>query len=304
MFNGSTLVCSSLANAIPRVLELVMMRGRPVYVRGELNREVLAADVAITDPRDRLPIVPGRRPITAFCVVEFMWYCAQRVDLEPLKAYAPNISFFYGGMDFVTGSDYGRQIFGNRRGGSQWDKIVTLLQHDPGSKRAFISIYNADEVSTLLPTNPDVSCTVGFQILVRDGQLHWVTNMRANDAYRGFVSDTFSFTMFQELLASTLGIPIGQYLHRPSSLHTFPEDEPAMQQILSACQQDRTDEQFLPRMPPLHHKQFWQNLANFWAVHDNCRLIGNWAALSSLRDFDDDWWRWVANVLLEFHESQ
>jgi thymidylate synthase len=304
MFDGGTLVCSSLANAIPRVLELVMMKGQPVYVRGELNHEVLAADVAITDPRNRLPIVPGRRQITAFCIIEFIWYCAQRADLDPLKACAPNISFFYGGIGSVTGSNYGRQIFGRRSGGSQWDKLVTLLRHDPGSKRAFISIYDACQVSTLLPDNSDVSCTVGFQILVRNGQLHWVTSMRANDAYRGFVSDTFSFTMFQELLASTLEMPIGQYLHRPNSLHTFPEDEPAIRSVLSACQQDQTYEQLLPRMPPLRHNQFWRNLADFWTLHDNCRLTGDWAALSSLREFDDDWWRWVASVLIEFHDSQ
>lgn len=304
MFDSGTMICSSLADAIPRVLELVTVRGRPAYVRGELNLEVLAADVAITNPSDRLPIVPGRRPITAFCVVEFMWYCAQRTDLAPLKAYAPNISFFYGGMSFVTGSDYGRQIFGNRIGGSQWDKLVTLLQHDPGSKRAYISIYNPDEISTLLPTNPDISCTIGFQALVRDGQLHWITNMRANDAYRGFVSDTFSFTMFQELLASTLGIPIGQYLHRPNSLHTFPEDESAIQRVLAAWQQDRTEERFPPRMPPLRHDRFWQYLADFWTLHDESRLTGDWAALSSIREFDDDWWRWVALVLLDFHSAR
>lgn len=303
MFDGGTLTCSSLADAIPRVLELVTARGRPAYVRGELNREVLAADVAITNPRDRLPIVPGRRPITAFCVVEFIWYCAQRTDLDPLKAYAPNISFFYGGLDFVTGSDYGRQIFGNKNGVSQWEKIVTLLQHDPGSKRAYISIYNAAEVSTLLPTNPDISCTTGFQILVRDGRLNWVTNMRANDAYRGFVSDTFSFTMFQELLSSTLDIPIGQYLHRPNSLHTFPEDEAAIQRILAAWQKNGKEKRFAPCMPPLRHKLFWQHLSDFWTLHDNSRLTGNWTALSSLRDFDDEWWHWVADVLLDFHSA-
>jgi hypothetical protein len=34
---------------------------------------VLGADIALTDPTDRLPLVPGRRPITAFCVTDFLW---------------------------------------------------------------------------------------------------------------------------------------------------------------------------------------------------------------------------------------
>ncbi|MFF8478731.1 hypothetical protein [Streptomyces sp. NPDC015414] len=32
----------------------------------------------ITDPTNRVPAVPGRRSISAFCVAEFLWYCAQR----------------------------------------------------------------------------------------------------------------------------------------------------------------------------------------------------------------------------------
>jgi thymidylate synthase len=301
IFRHAALTCRSLSEAIPRVLDLVVQQGKVAYVRGEPNLEVLGADIAIVDPTDRLPIVPGRRRITTFCLVEFIWYCAQRTDLEPLEVYAPNISSFYGGMRSVTGSDYGRQLFNNESGTSQWDKIIALLRHDPGSKRAFMSIFDPDKSPTLLPSNLDVSCTTGFQVLIREGRLHWITTMRANDAYRGFVSDTFSFTLLQELLASTLGVPVGNYLHRPSSLHTFSENEAAIQKVLAA----RDPCALLPaiRMPAIRHDQFWEHLPQFWAEHDRSRLADDWSLLAPIRDVGDPWWQWVGNLLDNYHYS-
>src|SRR5438552_4044242 len=108
MFENDKLICRSLADAVPRVLAMVRERGRPAYVRGELNWELLGADIIITDPTDRLPVVAGRRSITAFCVAEFLWYCAQQSDLNLLETYAPNIKSFYSGQRFAAGSNYGR----------------------------------------------------------------------------------------------------------------------------------------------------------------------------------------------------
>lgn len=301
MFDNGRLVCSNLADAIPRVLAIVRDQGRAVWVRGEWNHEVLAPDIVITDPTDRLPVVPGRRSIAAFCTVEFLWYCAQRTDLASLEPYAPKIRSYYGGDRFVTGSDYGRQVFGHKLNGSQWEKVITLLRKDPGSKRAFMGLYDPDEVPTLLPENHDLSCTTGFQALVRDEKLHWITNMRANDAYRGFVSDTFSFTLLQELLGATLGITVGQYLHRPASLHTFPEDELAINRILRTWTSNRSTGFTVPRMPAIRTNHFWPYLSDFWSVHESSRLSNDWRALRTLYDFSNDWWSWVTTLLLRFH---
>ncbi|MEU9247458.1 thymidylate synthase [Streptomyces sp. NPDC048385] len=301
IFGDATLTCRSLSEAIPRVLDYVVRHGRPAYVRGELNLEVLGVDIAILDPADRLPIVPGRREISAFCLVEFLWYAAKRTDLEPLEVYAPNISSFYGGMRSVTGSDYGGQLFGGDPGSSQWDMVIALLRHDPGSKRAFMALFDRTRSATLMPSNLDVSCTTGFQAIIREGQLHWVTSMRANDAYRGFVSDTFSFTMFHELLASALEIQIGHYLHRPTSLHTFPEDEAAIRKILAGCTCPVPTT--TSRMPPIRHRSFWEHLPAFWAAHDCARLAGDFSLLTPAGEIDDPWWQWTIDLLSRHHDS-
>jgi len=304
VFDNATLVCESLAEAIPRVLDLVARQGRIAIVRDEVNREVLGADIAITDPTNRVPAVDGRNPPTAFCIVEFLWYCSQRTDLNPLEVYAPNISSYYWGERDVSGSAYGRQIFEMKTRASQWDNIIQLLTVDPGSKRAFMGVYNAETVDALTPDNHDVACTTGFQVLVRDGALHWVTSMRANDAYRGFVSDVFSFTMLHELLASTIGIPVGHYLHRPTSLHTFPEDEPSIQRVVTAWRDADQRIQPPPRTPLLRHETFWQHLPDFWSLHDRAQRDQDWTHLAELKAYDDSWWEWVGEVLDAFHMTR
>jgi thymidylate synthase len=296
-FDHRPLVCRGLADAIPRVLRLIRDEGQVVEVRGEPNREVLGVDIIIGDPTDRLPIVAGRRVVTAFCVVEFLWYAAVRNDLQSLEPYAPRIRSYYGGDDVVTGSNYGRAIFGARNGTrSQWENVVELLRFDTGSKRGFLGVFDACDTPTLLPSNHDVACTCGIQILIRGGELHWVTSMRANDGFRGFVSDTFSFTMMHELLANTLGIPLGQYVHRPTSLHTFPEDEASIDSILGAVVEAEVRE----RMPRVNPDHFWSGLYHFWAAHDRSLRAGDWRALANL-EFDDEWWSWTVATILEFH---
>ena len=140
---------------------------------------------------------------------------------------------------------------------------------------------------------------------MREDRLHWITNMRANDAYRGFVSDIFSFTMFHELLADTVGIPLGHYVHRPASLHTFPEDQPSIKKIIEAWATDgeSNPESSCDRMPRLRHKSFCAHLDGVWLLHDDCLASGEWTRLSTMNDFDDDWWRWAGGVLQSFHQG-
>jgi len=47
--------------------------------------------------------------------------------------------------------------------------------------------------------------------LIRNKQLHMLTNMRSNDAFWGLPHNIFSFTMIQEILARTLSVELGTY---------------------------------------------------------------------------------------------
>ena len=104
----------------------------------------------------------------------------------------------------LQGTAYGPRIFNYPRVDlDQWARIRTVLREDPDSKRAGIQIF--DPIELRESNNIDVACTLALQFLIRDGALCTVGFMRANDAFRGMVSDIFSFTMLQELMARQLG---------------------------------------------------------------------------------------------------
>lgn len=96
----------------------------------------------------------------------------------------------------LTGTAYGPKIFSygyNKI--NQWNRIIKLFKEDPDTKRGFIEIFDANEDLSL--KNIDVSCTIGFQFFIREHKLYMTTFMRANDAYRGIISDVFPLLLFK-----------------------------------------------------------------------------------------------------------
>lgn len=68
------------------------------------------------------------------------------------------------------------------------------------------------------PADPDVACTIGLQLLLRNVALHMSAYMRGNDACIGLLGDPFSFTFLQELAARMLGVDVGTYSHHVGSM--------------------------------------------------------------------------------------
>jgi thymidylate synthase len=207
--------------------------GSPRYQnapRGFPSREHIGVQYRIQDATQRVALVPARRLNIVFNFAEALWYAAGRHDLEFIAHYAPGIRKYSADGVGLTGTAYGRAIFGSSGRRDQWQAVVGQLRDDPDSKRAVLQIFRCEELA--VPDNPDVSCTLGLQFLLRSGALHAVGFMRANDAYRGMSSDVFSFTFLQELLAHELGVRVGQYTHSVGSLHTYDSDMRRIGEVL------------------------------------------------------------------------
>lgn len=213
--------------------------------RGYRSRERLAAQFQLGDPRQRAPFAPSRRVNIVFNFAEALWYLAGRDDLDFIEYYAPTMRSYSMDGHCLTGTAYGRKIFG--AGHRQYDTIIDLLSRDPDSKRAVIQIFDAGELR--VPDNIDVSCTLGIQFLLREGRLHAVAYMRANDAYRGMVSDVFSFTMLQEFVACALGAELGTYTHVAGSLHVYEPDNARVAAVLADPAAAAPPPHCLPAMP-------------------------------------------------------
>lgn len=203
--------------------------------RGNAARECLNLSFTLTDPRQRIVYAPARRTNIVFCFAEALWYLSGRDDLQMISYYAPRLIGFSADGHKLTGSAYGPKLFRpTHTGASQWERVLNLLAEDPASKRAVISFFAPEELTD--PGNPDVSCTLGLQFLLRDGRLHAVTYMRGNDAVIGLVCDVFSFTLIQEFTAHQLGVPLGSYSHHVGSMHVNDVDGDQAATITAAGQ--------------------------------------------------------------------
>jgi thymidylate synthase len=207
--------------------------GYVIASRGKCARECLNVSFVVDDRRDRVVYAPARRTNIVFCFAEALWYLWGRDDLDMIGYYAPRIAAFSADGQRLTGSAYGPKLFQPASAGrSQWERVLGVLAEDPASKLAVVSFFEPSELAE--PANPDVSCTLGLQFLLREGQLHAAVYMRGNDAVVGLLSDVFSFTFIQEFTALQLGVSLGSYGHHVGSMHINHDDAGRAAKVASA----------------------------------------------------------------------
>lgn len=217
--------------------------------RGFASREVLGQTFTIGDPVQRHLALPSRRTNLVFNYAEALWYLSGSNELAFIAHYAPSIRKYSADGLTLQGTAYGPRVF--RRGDSpidQWANVLRTLTVDPDSKRAVLQIFDYGELAD--PASIDVACTLALQYLIRDGRLHGIGYMRANDAYRGVVSDVFSFTLFLELMANQLGLAVGTYTHHVGSYHLYESDAARAVDVLAEACADTPRPPRFPAMPP------------------------------------------------------
>lgn len=215
-----------------------------ISARGNDAREVIGVGFRLSDPRQRLPYVAARKVNPVFQFAEALWYLAGRRDLEMIGYYAP--SMHSSSADGITlgGSAYGHRLFKPIDGDSEtpFDRVLKLLRTETDSKRGYLPVFGTAELAEA--ENPDVACLAGLHFLIRDGRLHMVCNMRANDLDCGILSDVFSFTMIQEYAAVQLGLELGHYTHMIGSAHVNERNVERVKRVLNEADLRRTRPQF------------------------------------------------------------
>jgi thymidylate synthase len=199
--------------------------------RGNWSSERIGVSFQLAQPVQRHISLTVRKSNIIFNFAEALWYLAGTADLAQIKYYAPSIAAYSSDGVSLRGTAYGPRIFDYPSAGlDQWDVIRRTLAEDRDSKRAVIQIFDPRELTVL--NNIDIACTLALQFVIRDDRLCGVTYMRANDAFRGIVSDVFSFTIILELLARELGVPVGSYHHMVGSLHVYDSDTDWAERVL------------------------------------------------------------------------
>lgn len=188
-----------------------LLGGEAVSPRGQRTFEARAAKLILDDPRQRWVSFKGRKLVPALGVLEGLLLLTGQSRPDLLKRIAPQYAKF---VDPATGEldgAYGPRV------ARQLPYIRRLLEQDPDSRQAVVTIYGPEDHRTSL----DVPCTVSLQFFIRGGLLELVVYMRSNDIWLGLPYDIVQFTLLQEALAADLGIGLGTYTHVDGSLHLY-----------------------------------------------------------------------------------
>ena len=227
--------------------------------RGNASHECLHLGFTLANPVSRMPFLASRKSNIVFHFAEALWYLWGRDDLEMMAYYAPQMRSYSMDGRTLRGSAYGSSLFRSPPDGGQpaFGRILDLIRDDPATKRAVLTMFRPEELA--IPGNLDVACVLAFQFFLRDGQLHAVCYMRANDADQGLLSDVFSFTLLQEFAARQLGFPVGTYTHYAGSMHIADRDLPRVRRVL---EETRASDQRRPlfEFPAMPEDASWADL--------------------------------------------
>lgn len=249
----------TLDDLLRRVYEKLLISKNIIAPTKGHATELPGVLLKITDPRTRLSRTERKGTLFS-CLGELMWYLAGSNNVDFISYYLPHYKQF---------SDDGKVIYGgygprmcSKKGNRQIDNVINLLKKKPDSRQAVIQLFDASDI---VEYHKDIPCTCTLQFMIRKHRLHMLTNMRSNDAFRGLPHDIFAFTMFQEIIARSLGVELGTYKHAVGSLHLYNDSRKSAQQFL--------DEgfQFKVPMPPMPLGDPWPAISTLLAAESKIR---------------------------------
>ena len=214
--------------------------GQPNTSRRGVSMELLGVAIRLREPRARVSRSEDRGKLFS-ALGELLWYVAGSDDLRFIKPYIPR--YAEEAKEGKIGSAYGPRLFRMRGELNQLSNVAALLKRRPGTRRAVIQLFNAEDVAS---DEQDIPCTTTLQFLLRDGRLHLSVAMRSNDAYWGFPHDLFCFTMLQEMMGRYLDVDLGDFIQYVGSMHTYENMCDRVERYLSEGHQQVT---MMPPMP-------------------------------------------------------
>lgn len=201
-----------------------------VSPRGMKIKEKIGLQFRLTNPKECLVSLTNRKLNHAFAVVEKFEYLYGKHNPERLIAYNANLANYRGEYGYFDGNYAERLNFWIRH-------CYQILKADPDSRQAVAAIYDA----TARHQSKDIPCTLTLQFFIRGGKLLLMVNMRSNDLLWGTPYDVNAFAFLQEVMASWLGIEMGEYIHTNGSTHIYLEPEKNYQQLLSCLDSEAED---------------------------------------------------------------
>ena len=173
----------------------------------------------IEHPTDMMILNGERQWNREYADAEWQWYLSGDRNINKLGDIYGKIPPIWKRMadkDGNVNSNYGWQWKRNE----QLDNIIAMLESNPDTRQAAISIYDAKEINDGHYQN-DTPCTYAVQFTILNNKLNMAVVMRSNDLWFGFCNDQYCFASLQMLVAYELGIECGEYYHYAHNLHLY-----------------------------------------------------------------------------------
>lgn len=249
------------------------------------TRELIGVALRILKPRARLSISENRgKPFSA--LGELLWYLSGSDALQFIEPYV--VRYKDDAVDGILEGAYGPRLLNLRDGINQFDSICQLLKEKPGSRRAVIQLFNAEDIAT---AHKEIPCTTTMQFHLRNDVLHMSVTMRSNDAYWGLPHDVFCFTMIQEMMARRLGAEMGEYYQYVGSMHVYENHLVQMNEyVAEGFQQTR-------EMPPMPEGNPFDLVERLLELEGRLRAG---EGIAAAEEIDDPYWADIVRLLQAF----
>lgn len=249
------------------------------------TRELLSVTLHIAKPRARISISENRGKLFS-ALGELLWYLSGSDTLEFIKPYVSG--YADDAVDGILQGAYGPRLLHLREGINQFDSIHQLLADKPGSRRAVIQLFNAEDIAS---QHKEIPCTTTIQFHLRHNKLHMSVTLRSNDAYFGLPHDVFCFTMIQEMMSMRLGVEMGEYHQYVGSMHVYEGFLGAMAEYLvEGVQQTR-------EMPPMPAGNPFDLIGRLLDIEGRLRAGEDIVAADEI---DDPYWADIVRLLQVF----
>ena len=251
MIKNEAVLTRNFTNVYPELIDHIISHGIMLDSRAGMTFEVLDFKTTILNPIERCTGGAGRNINVFFLLAEALWIWAGRNDVEFLKLFNARMGEYSdNGKTFNAPYGFRLRHYGHdsnnafiaeyREEDSRWQAaqfeidfrppfqmdqikwVLNLLQKDPNTRRAVVSIWNA-EFDT--KESKDIPCNDLLMFKVREGQLYLTVANRSNDLHWGLCTNVFQFSFILELMANILGLEVGHQTHNSQSLHIYKTNE-------------------------------------------------------------------------------
>ena len=235
------IVSESLDDLLAELYPALLSKPVENYGRRGKTSEIIGVALELQKPRARISRSENRGKLFS-ALGELLWHLSGLDDLDFIEKYLP--AYSREATNGVIRGAYGPRLLRMRGKINQIENVCELLNTNPGSRRAVIQLFNAEDI--INADYKEIPCTTTLQFLIRENRLHLSVTLRSNDAYWGLPHDIFFFTMLQEMMACRLNVELGCYYQYVGSMHIYERHRVETEAYLNEGHQKVIE---MPRMP-------------------------------------------------------